>query len=241
MTNSFRKKLKSSAGASITFALLLFLVCAVVGSVVLAAGTAASGRFSKLAEMDRRRASVNSAAELIVGLIDGKCVTKVTETTSEYTETVTYNSDGTETRSTGPSSPVGSTTTESGDTFFLLRSTAAGIGTASTSTLDLTHIPESGSAVVADALTVKADVTVDDKGSMTVVVYNCEGEKYSVRMSFDAKSSESTSSSVTEGTPLIDGNPSTKPYNVSVKKTEKVTTTVSVEWTLVGSEKVVTD
>ena len=37
------EKLKSSRGASLMMALLLFLVCAVLGSVVLVAGTASAG------------------------------------------------------------------------------------------------------------------------------------------------------------------------------------------------------
>lgn len=65
-------KLKSNIGASISFALLLFLVCAVVGSVVLAAGTAASGRISELAEADQRYYSVTSAAELLKDTLDGQ-------------------------------------------------------------------------------------------------------------------------------------------------------------------------
>ena len=49
-----KKKVASRRGASITFALLLFLVCAVVSSVVIVAGTAAAGRISRMAEMDQR-------------------------------------------------------------------------------------------------------------------------------------------------------------------------------------------
>ena len=67
-----KQKLKNQTGASITFALLLFLVCAVVGSVVLVAGTAAAGRMSKIAEMDQRYYSVNSAAKMLIELIDGE-------------------------------------------------------------------------------------------------------------------------------------------------------------------------
>ena len=83
--NRIKKKLRSQTGASLTFALLLFLVCAVVGSAVLVAGTAAAGRMSKIAEMDQRYYSVNSAARLLIELIDGdeativKTVTKVGE------------------------------------------------------------------------------------------------------------------------------------------------------------------
>ena len=69
------RKLKSKRGASITFALLLFLVCAVVSSVVIVAGTAAAGRMSQLAQMDQRYYAVTSAAELLRDLIDGKKVT----------------------------------------------------------------------------------------------------------------------------------------------------------------------
>ncbi len=57
-------KMNSKKGASLMLALLLFLVCAVVGSVILTAGTAASGRISSLREMDQRYYAVMSAAEL---------------------------------------------------------------------------------------------------------------------------------------------------------------------------------
>lgn len=67
--------LRSRTGASITFALLLFLVCAVVGALVLTAGTAAAGRISNLAESDQRFYSVSSAAELLAGELSGKKVT----------------------------------------------------------------------------------------------------------------------------------------------------------------------
>ena len=58
-------KIESQSGASITYALLLFLVCAVVSSVILAAGTAASGRISESVDTDRRYFAVTSAARLL--------------------------------------------------------------------------------------------------------------------------------------------------------------------------------
>ena len=63
--NGIKNKLSSQAGASITFALLLFLVCAVLCSVILTAATAASGRMSGIAEADQRYYAVTSAAELL--------------------------------------------------------------------------------------------------------------------------------------------------------------------------------
>ena len=60
-----REKLKSQRGASMTFALLLFLVCAVVSSIVIVAATSTSGRFSEMVKMDQRYYSVTSAAGLL--------------------------------------------------------------------------------------------------------------------------------------------------------------------------------
>lgn len=77
MKNRIVNKVRSQTGASIIFALLIFLVCAVVGSAVLTAGTAAAGRMSRAAEMDQRYYSVNSAARLLIDQIDGKSVTIV--------------------------------------------------------------------------------------------------------------------------------------------------------------------
>ncbi|GEM_PF-3245991 len=78
--NKIRLKLTSQSGASITYALLLFLVCAVVSSIVLAAGTAASGRISNSVSTDQRYYSVTSAAELLEDLYDGvKVVTQTTK------------------------------------------------------------------------------------------------------------------------------------------------------------------
>ena len=58
-------KIESQSGASITYALLLFLVCAVVSPVILAAGSAASGRISESVDTDRRYFAVTSAARLL--------------------------------------------------------------------------------------------------------------------------------------------------------------------------------
>lgn len=82
-----KQKLKSQTGASITFALLLFLVCAVVGSAVLVAGTAAAGRMSKIAETDRRYYAVNSAARLLADTIQEKPLEIVKKETAETAAT----------------------------------------------------------------------------------------------------------------------------------------------------------
>ena len=82
-------KLRSQTGASITFALLLFLVCAVLCSVIITAVTASSGRMSGIAESDQRYYAVSSAAELLQDLIDGKTVSIVKVVETEYETTYT--------------------------------------------------------------------------------------------------------------------------------------------------------
>ena len=64
MGRKMLNKLRSRKGASLTFALLAFLVCAVISAVLLAAGMASSGRLSVLAEADQRYYAVTSAAQL---------------------------------------------------------------------------------------------------------------------------------------------------------------------------------
>ena len=83
------RKLRGRRGASITFALLLFLVCAVVGSVVLTAGTAASGRLSRLPEQDRRYYAVTSAAGLFRDALDGQSYTVTRTLTTLDADTLT--------------------------------------------------------------------------------------------------------------------------------------------------------
>ena len=84
--NAMKNKIKSRRGASITFALLLFLVCAVVSGIVIVAATAASGRMDQIAESDQRYYAVTSAAELLKDALDGKTVTVKTVETSIVTQ-----------------------------------------------------------------------------------------------------------------------------------------------------------
>lgn len=85
---AIQKKIRSQRGASITFALLLFLVCAVLSSVVIVAATSASGRMSRLAETDQRYYAVTSAAELLRDVMKEKTVS-IVKVTKSYS-TVTY-------------------------------------------------------------------------------------------------------------------------------------------------------
>lgn len=85
MRKAILLKIKSERGASLSMAILLFMVCAVVGGVILAAATAAGGRASQLAENDQRYYNVTSAAQLLAEVLEGKEIT--------ITRTLTYTLD----------------------------------------------------------------------------------------------------------------------------------------------------
>ena len=70
--NAMKNKIKSQRGASITFALLIFLVCAVISSVVIVAATAAAGRMSQQGEMDERYYAVTASAKRLNDVFAGK-------------------------------------------------------------------------------------------------------------------------------------------------------------------------
>lgn len=67
-----KRKLTSNTGATLLLALIFFLLCALAGTVVLTAGSAASGRISGLAESEQEFYTVSSAAELVKEDIEGQ-------------------------------------------------------------------------------------------------------------------------------------------------------------------------
>lgn len=83
-------RIRSEKGATILIALLFFLLCAVAGSVVLAAGTGASGRVSNLVTDEQSYYSATSAARMFKTEIMDKTFDCVYNSkTDEYTTTVT--------------------------------------------------------------------------------------------------------------------------------------------------------
>lgn len=82
-------RLKGERGASLSFALLLMLVCTMVTAVVLAASTASFGQFANRAAMDQRYYSVTSAGDALRKLVLKKQMTvKVTATKDALTNGV---------------------------------------------------------------------------------------------------------------------------------------------------------
>jgi len=90
-----KNKIKTQRGASITFALLLFLVCAIISSIVIVAATAVGGRASQMAELDQRYYAVNSAAELLRDVLEKQIITVTTGTETEETHNYTKDGDNT--------------------------------------------------------------------------------------------------------------------------------------------------
>lgn len=67
-----RNRIRSNSGATILLALLFFLLCAMAGSIILSAGSAAAGRISGLKESEQAFYSVTSAAQVMRDEIEGQ-------------------------------------------------------------------------------------------------------------------------------------------------------------------------
>lgn len=231
--NAIKKKLKSEAGASITFALLLFLVCTVVGSLVLTAGSAAAGRLANLAKMDQQYYSVTSAAALLQKEIEGKSTvvvrTKVTETVT------TYNSSGEPAGS--PEVTTEETVTvngeEAGDFFradSLITDAAVllfidEIENDFTRTLELAA---DGAGDDLEALTVTVEEKLSPEGTLTLDIRKGDAAEgaYTLRMTFLGKLNTETDIQNVSGTPK---NINASTYTITSTQTETVTMTARWE------------
>ena len=68
------EKLKSNSGASLMVALLFFVMAATVGSIILAAATASSGRLANLKKSEQGYYAMSSAADVLTKtILDEKC------------------------------------------------------------------------------------------------------------------------------------------------------------------------
>ena len=89
LQSSLRKR--SQRGASIILALFLFLICALLASVVLAAASAVTGRHVQLAEMDQRYYNVSSTVSFmkkeVCDHVDDPVVIVCEQTETRETET----------------------------------------------------------------------------------------------------------------------------------------------------------
>lgn len=250
------KKLRSQSGASLLLALLLFLVCAVIGSVVLTAGTAAAGRLSEMAEMDQRYYSVTSAAELLGKELNGETVTIIR--TRERTDTFTYSGDTvTETPGTpryavkNPDDPSESDWTKlsflSKQTVYYLFNTETPVpasedtwmasfytaNTPSSQTFTLTFDSTLPEGIDPSLLEVNVKAEMDSSGTLTLTVSNANDAKnriYSLKVVLVPGVRETITTHTDSPEELDD-------TTYTVKTTD--TKTAVVTWKLQGIEKVV--
>ena len=236
-------KLRSQTGASISFALLLFLVCAVLCSVIITAATAASGRMSRIAETDQQYYAVTSAAELMKDLIDGKTVKIEKITEGERTEIYSNDSVNSSTKYDNEDDyelkiysfpKINANVVNSVDvnslTFDSIVEDAAykyfvggGNGELSIKTLD-----DSGNALSleagADSLEVSITETVESNGTIKMII----GDKYKIELIFSASVIEPTKTE-TAGISTTAVTSETE-YTITTSMTKTETTTVT--WTL---------
>ncbi len=80
------EKLKSSCGASMIFALLIFVMCVLAGTVALSAASANVGRYTHLVQEQRQYFSVASALEILQSQMDDRVETNPIKVTVKYVE-----------------------------------------------------------------------------------------------------------------------------------------------------------
>lgn len=249
MNKAIHKLKYSRTGASITFALLLFLVCAALCSVMLTAGSAAAGRMSRIAETDQRYYAVSSAAELLKDLVDQKTVSVVELEQTRYNTVYTNGVAG--------KAVKGETTTNT----YLVKDLAAGeIDEHSLSqslelssiTIDSFVLDAAKSYFLAapvnnrpfalssdfftqsgldyDALAVSVFESVDEAGNLSFTLYNryrAEGEesdagsRFTLKLHFtaDESSSSGTKTETVSTTPINDSSYSVETLASKIKVT----------------------
>lgn len=80
------EKLKSSCGASMIFALLIFVMCLLAGTVALSAASANVGRYTHLVQEQMQYFSVASALEILQSQMDDRVETNPIKVTVKYVE-----------------------------------------------------------------------------------------------------------------------------------------------------------
>lgn len=184
---AIKKKLRSQRGASLTFALLIFLVCAVVGSVVLAAGTATSGRLAELAEYEQRYHAVNSAAELLAKEICSGTTTIESQKKTTMKIVQTYDIDGTLVNSAQDDNPEETydnpviKTTANGETAKLLKTLAKKLIGTDRSNAEIwnslpTTLTPASYEITSDGG--KNHLKVDVKADMSIIRMGASDEQY---------------------------------------------------------------
>ncbi len=256
------KKLQSNRGVSILFALLIFLVCAVVASVVLAAATASSGRLSGLTEMDRRYYSVTSAAEVFRDALEreGRISVVRSETTVTETKTTYLNTeDGAKVQGDPVEKKTVYTTDYLNDQDLLLDpqltmlqefacSMVLGTGgygggeVLEAFELELRLSADEMDEEILEDLAVDVLVMLRADGTLELVFSNAGAagdDTYSLRMTFAADVDEYTVEQTVEEAPVIKRDEEANSFTETVTVRETIDRVTTITWYMTGMEKVV--
>ena len=233
----------SERGASVSVALLLFLICTVICSVIMVAATTASGRLAAIAETDQRYYSVTSAASLLKSLLDGKTVSLVEIETRSMTTTYTNGRAGT---------PVPNG--DSQKTLYLIEKSEEDItdedlvdGNLISTQVDYSHFSmikdaayrhtqkeggdkqfELSSNKFNDAFAADITEALDEKGNIFLTVKNQEkiGKPYSLMLSFLVDESKYVEEDIEDGQRTGDG------ASYTIQSIVTKTTTTTMTWSL---------
>ena len=200
--NSAINKIKSETGASITFALLLFLVCAALSAVVLVAATTSAGRMSNISQTDQRYYSVTSASVALRDMLSDGTVTVLTVKDESQTKTYTFDKPINQIRNSdiyAESDAVdnvadeeagddpkagkagGELTLPSLSTYLASQSAAAAeSNSVKNSTLEIK------SELSGDPLSVDVDVSAQPDGKVTLTVHNQGSDQYRMMLIFSS-------------------------------------------------------
>ena len=248
--NAMKNKIKSQRGASITFALLLFLVCAVISSIVIVAATAVGGRASKMAELDQRYYSVNSAAEYLRDVLETQTVIVTTGTKTVSTVDQTGEEDTSEgsTKTDLPAELILKGTSDmdiSSDTSLVsvAAKMLAKVDGAALSTDPIVLSVEGVDDKTASALGVTMNATMDAPNRiMEIDAVNTDTSKgsYMLKLTFKADMVQNNNDSTTYSAPLpkvVDGKIQEGQYTRT--KTVEKTTVSTIKWKLIDIHTVV--
>ena len=237
-----KQKASSQTGASITFALLLFLVCAIVSSIVIVAATAVGGRASKMAEMDQRYYAVNSAAELVRDILEAPRVT--VETGTQTTSTVDQD-DAVVAGTTPTTTPLPTTTkvddepVAGTDTSLLVAAALQLSGVEDPPALPIAPLAltASGSGSLdTDALAVDMTPTLSgDNLFIEITNHDTSKGAYTLRLTFKADRTVSNDTQTTYGakTPRRDANGKAIPGEYTTTRTETQKAVTTLRWKLI--------
>ena len=251
-------KLKDRKGASITFALLIFLVCSIVSIVAIVASTTASGRLKNIPEIDRRYYAVSSAAELLSSTLDGGAVSvkvdtittqkrdlegkEVGDVSDPTTQTNYYDGNVIE----DPTLESVANTQETAAAYSLLMNAATKLVAPGTTypaseKLSLTAsasltLPGIDAAAALEPLSVTIYEELEKTGTLTFYVSRPVDDKnayaYTLRLTFAVDRSENTTTHTDYDTPKRE-----EDGKYTITETNTVTKTTLFKWTLIGIVK----